>query len=222
MSEKRKSLADIADETSAAFIDVLLKYTSDPKEIAAAHELFDGIFHTYTLSFFAYHGMKAYNEVLLRTLKNANVQVSPMNAEFFRDADVTFGLLDIHENKLIKIDSDELPIAAHDEIGRRIFEAVRTELRNTVAKVNADVRRQQSRAAAAAKQARDPKQAAKTEAFKLWTDRHAGKHPNLRTNEQFAAECMRRWPVLTSAKVILGWCTDWNKAAKVRKPQSAS
>jgi hypothetical protein len=66
-----------------------------------------------------------------------------------------------------------------------------------------------------------PQQAAKAETFKLWQERHAGHHPELRTNEQFAAECMRRWPALTSAKVILGWCTDWNKQAK-RKSQPAS
>lgn len=72
----------------------------------------------------------------------------------------------------------------------------------------------------AAKLAKDPVQAAKAKAYKLWLERHAGKHPNLRTNEQFAMECMRRWPVLTSSKVITGWCTEWNKAAK--KTQSAS
>lgn len=71
-----------------------------------------------------------------------------------------------------------------------------------------------------ARHATDPKTKAKTEALKLWQERRAGKHPKLRTNEQFAIECMRRWPVLTSAKVICGWCTDWNKAAK--KPQPAS
>lgn len=60
----------------------------------------------------------------------------------------------------------------------------------------------------------DPKQLAKREASQLWRERYAGKHPKLRTNEQFAAECMRRWPELTSAKVILGWCTEWNKRAK--------
>jgi hypothetical protein len=68
----------------------------------------------------------------------------------------------------------------------------------------------------------DPIQVAKTEAFKLWTERRAGKHPRLRTNEQFAIECMRRWPALRSAAVITGWCTAWTKAAKGRKTQSAS
>jgi hypothetical protein len=70
--------------------------------------------------------------------------------------------------------------------------------------------------------ASDPKQAAKAEARNLWNERHAGKHPRLRTNEQFAIECMRRWPALRSAAVITGWCTAWTKAAKGRKTQSAS
>ncbi|HKR77506.1 MAG TPA: hypothetical protein VJR95_12670 [Rhodanobacter sp.] len=68
--------------------------------------------------------------------------------------------------------------------------------------------------------AKSPKTQAKAEAFKLWQERHAGKHPELRTNEQFATECRRLWPALESPKVILGWCTEWNKAAK--KAQSAS
>lgn len=68
--------------------------------------------------------------------------------------------------------------------------------------------------------AKSPKTAAKADAFKLWKERREGKHPTLRTNEQFAMECMRRWPVLESNKTIVGWCTAWNKAAK--KSQSAS
>jgi len=67
---------------------------------------------------------------------------------------------------------------------------------------------------AAARLERSPKQVAKAEAKKFWKDRHDGKHPKLRTNEQFAMECMRRWPALTSTKVILGWCTAWGKEAR--------
>lgn len=64
------------------------------------------------------------------------------------------------------------------------------------------------------KLARDPKQAAKAKAKKLWLERRAGRHPSLRTNEQFAIECMRLWPELTSLAVIAGWCTKWNKEAQ--------
>lgn len=81
------------------------------------------------------------------------------------------------------------------------------------------VRKITARLGAEKKLANDKKgtQRAKAEARKLWNERHAGKHPRLRTNEQFATECMRRWPVLTSSAVITGWCTEWNKAAKARK-----
>ena len=73
------------------------------------------------------------------------------------------------------------------------------------------------------KMKRDPVQAAKARSFELWQERRAGRHPKLRTNEQFATECTRRWPDdLKSAKVILGWCTEWNKAAKARKLKTAS
>ena len=74
------------------------------------------------------------------------------------------------------------------------------------------------RKGAVARLVRNPQQAAKqiakTEAQGLWHERHAGKHPKLRTNEQFATEVLRRWPVLISSKVICGWCTNWNKEAK--------
>jgi len=73
---------------------------------------------------------------------------------------------------------------------------------------------------AAARLERSPQQVAKAEAKKLWKERHEGKHPKLRTNEQFATECMDRWPALKSAKVILGWCTKWGKEAR-QKSQHA-
>ncbi|MGH3711011.1 MAG: hypothetical protein ACRDRQ_23560 [Pseudonocardiaceae bacterium] len=79
---------------------------------------------------------------------------------------------------------------------------------------------QRARTAAFAKLSNDPRQLAKAEARNLWQERRAGKHPKLRTNEQFATECIRRWPVLRSSKVICGWCTKWNKEAKDQNPAS--
>lgn len=64
------------------------------------------------------------------------------------------------------------------------------------------------------KQRRSPKARAKAGAFELWKERYAGKHPKLRTVEQYATEVMSRWPVLTSAKVICGWSAKWSKEAK--------
>lgn len=75
-------------------------------------------------------------------------------------------------------------------------------------------RSMQAMASAERKLAKDPKQAAKDEAKKLWLERRAGKHPDLRWNWQFAAECVRRWPVLTSPDTIKGWCTKWEKEAR--------
>lgn len=62
------------------------------------------------------------------------------------------------------------------------------------------------------------KQAAKQAAHKLWIERNEGLHPNLRTVEQFAIEVMRCWPILTSAKVICGWSSNWTKQVKANNP----
>lgn len=91
---------------------------------------------------------------------------------------------------------------------------IREDLEKVTAAAQAIGRKEQACLAAAAKLRNDPVQAAKMEAIKLWQERRAGQHPRLRTNEQFATEVMRRWPVLTSSKVICGWCTDWEKEAK--------
>jgi hypothetical protein len=65
------------------------------------------------------------------------------------------------------------------------------------------------------------KQAAKAGAQALWLERHAGKHSDLRTVDQFATEVMKRWPVLTSHKNICDWSADWTKQAKARKKPSS-
>lgn len=58
---------------------------------------------------------------------------------------------------------------------------------------------------------------AKSEALSLWLERHAGKHPKLRTVADFATEVMKRWPVLTSSDVIERWSARWTKAIKAGK-----
>ena len=58
------------------------------------------------------------------------------------------------------------------------------------------------------------KRVAKAGALELWIERNNGKHRRLRTVEQFATEVMRRWPILTSAKVICGWSAEWSKQVK--------
>lgn len=71
---------------------------------------------------------------------------------------------------------------------------------------------------AKAKLAKDPKQAAKAQVKKHWEKWKSGALPKrIRTTEQFAIECMRLWPELTSVKVICGWSATWNKEAKSKR-----
>ena len=59
--------------------------------------------------------------------------------------------------------------------------------------------------------------AAKAEAFALWQAREAGKHPNLRTEEQFAIECCSRWDALPSISTVMKWSTQWRKEANAKR-----
>lgn len=87
----------------------------------------------------------------------------------------------------------------------------------------AKARSELGRIGAAAKLKNDPKQLAKAEVESFWMEWKAGKHPKLKTTERFATEAIRRFPVLTSSKVICDWSATWNKAAKelrLKKTQS--
>ena len=90
---------------------------------------------------------------------------------------------------------------------------------NDIWNAGGDPLRENARLGGLGKAARDSdgKGAAKAEVKKLWLARHEGRHPNLRTNEQFATEAARRWPILSNLKVITGWCTEWNKEVKGKK-----
>ncbi len=103
------------------------------------------------------------------------------------------------------------------ELRARVAEAELAAMYFHAEGLPARTRSKTAKTAAAAKLVKDPKQTVKGEAFLLWQERHAGQHPKLRTNEQFALECMRRWPTLTSAKVICGWCTKWTRDAKSQR-----
>ena len=70
---------------------------------------------------------------------------------------------------------------------------------------------------AKAKLAKDPKQSARAAVKTLWLERRAGKHPRLRTNEQFAIEAVRRWNILKNG-TVLKWCTAWEKEMKSTSP----
>ena len=58
------------------------------------------------------------------------------------------------------------------------------------------------------------KAAAKAEVKTLYLEWKLGKYPKLRTNEQFAMEVMRRWPVLQSLGSILNWMTGWKRESR--------
>jgi hypothetical protein len=67
---------------------------------------------------------------------------------------------------------------------------------------------------AAARHAADPVQVAKCAAYEFWNERETGNHPRLRTEEQFAMEALRRWPVLTSAETVKKWSAQWRREKK--------
>jgi uncharacterized protein YoxC len=99
------------------------------------------------------------------------------------------------------------------------FRKISDDMQNKCIAVNAVRRAFAERAisGAKAKNENDPKQIAKQAANALWLERHKGKHAKLKTNEQFATEVMRRWPVLTSSKVICGWAAAWGKEVRTKK-----
>jgi hypothetical protein len=99
----------------------------------------------------------------------------------------------------------------HAMDARFAADALISQLLDLEAAVSA--RRSVGKVAASVKLANDPVQAAKTDAKKLWQERRDGKHPKLRTNDLFAAEAVRRWPVLKIG-TVLKWCTAWEKEAK--------
>lgn len=99
-------------------------------------------------------------------------------------------------------------------ISGRVKPLRRSDIVDAVKAIQTQSRKAQSAKGARAKHEKDPKQVAKAGAFELWKERHAGQHPKLRTVEQFAMEVMRRWPVLTSSKVITQWSAAWTKSAR--------
>ncbi|MFP7721408.1 hypothetical protein [Lysobacter sp. A3-1-A15] len=79
-------------------------------------------------------------------------------------------------------------------------------------------RHEEARSRGSQKHVKNPeaaaKAAAKHEAKAFWLEREQGQHPKLRTEEQFAMEVIRRWPVLTSIGNVKAWSTAWRKEAR--------
>ncbi|MGH8031304.1 MAG: hypothetical protein ACREO8_02815 [Luteimonas sp.] len=80
-------------------------------------------------------------------------------------------------------------------------------------------RKETAQIANRARLAKDPKQSAKVAAHLLWQEREMGKHPVLRTEDQFAMEVCRRWSELTSIGTVKKWSTAWRKHAKAIRRQ---
>jgi hypothetical protein len=126
-----------------------------------------------------------------------------------------------------RIRSGEISGESAEEIGaliawlaqdmRRQSEARRHEVFSLVsatAEIDTESRRKGARGKLEKNAEAAAKSAAKKSALVLWQERRHGQHPKLRTVEQFAIEVMRRWPILTSPKVICGWSSNWTKAIK--------
>jgi hypothetical protein len=52
------------------------------------------------------------------------------------------------------------------------------------------------------------------ESREMWAEREAGKHPKLRTEDQFAMEVARRWPAIASISSIKKRSAEWRKEKK--------
>lgn len=61
------------------------------------------------------------------------------------------------------------------------------------------------------------KAAAIDESRKLWLERENGRHSKLRTEDQFAMEVARRWPIIASISAIKKRSTEWRKELKQQR-----
>lgn len=101
----------------------------------------------------------------------------------------------------------------YHELLNAISKAEHTLQRKTaVWEAKKEARRETARKGAAAKLERSPKQAAKSQAFKLWEDWQANKL-RFRSGAAFALYVVKELPELTSPKVVEGWVTEWRRAA---------
>lgn len=109
------------------------------------------------------------------------------------------------------------------DVAQRLFAYDRqteASLRLNLALQPGAVRRQLSRNAVAAKLARDPKQAAKAQAYKLWQDWQLGS-ARFKSGAEFARHVVEVLPAIESTKVVERWVTQWRKGAKIKKHASS-
>lgn len=88
------------------------------------------------------------------------------------------------------------------------------------AQMLARLRSEQGRTAAHAKLSRDPKQAAKAEAFNLWQEWHANRM-QYKSGAAFARHVVSALPAIENTKTVERWVTQWRKDAKTKKQASS-
>lgn len=85
-------------------------------------------------------------------------------------------------------------------------------------KLASDVPSENARKGGLAKLEKNPaareKAAAIAESKVLWQERETGKHKKLRTEDQFAMEVAKRWPVIASISAIKKRSSRWRREAK--------
>lgn len=59
--------------------------------------------------------------------------------------------------------------------------------------------------------------AAKDAAHELWKQRELSKLPGFPRNEDFAAECVRRWPILKQSTITQKWIPQWGRELRASR-----
>lgn len=58
---------------------------------------------------------------------------------------------------------------------------------------------------------------AKAAAHELWKQRELGKLPGFPRNEDFAAECVKRWPILKQSTITQKWIPQWSRERRASR-----
>ncbi|MGV0954245.1 MAG: hypothetical protein ACOYBR_08030 [Fluviibacter sp.] len=118
----------------------------------------------------------------------------------------------IRHNRILELlESDQSNSALKDEIVAHLQDT--PIIGRAIDAGKRHVKRQRAQTGAAAKHATDPKQEAKAGCRKEWDAWQSGEQV-FTGKESFARYCLEEYPVLTSSKVITGWCREWEKEAQ--------
>jgi hypothetical protein len=119
----------------------------------------------------------------------------------------------LHHTLGMMMHADSQRVANGIMYGERVTKATGfiTDLTDQSRKTKADRKRGGDN-----KNARDPKQIAKAEAFKLWEDWQAGRARH-KSGAAFARHVVDKLPLIESTKTVERWVTQWRKDAKAMK-----